>query len=752
MKIIQKRPLFSFCAVFLLISAIASSVTPTVCLAALIALGAAGAAFVIVALVTKKTVFKSAAILSIAATLAFALSFFAFGIRLGGAEKYDGATVESTLKIKETRYSSESFGVYRARFSCGGDSFDVVLTSNDGGLVSGDVISGSFSLSRLTDGGVYNERSSYLPDGVMMSAEDSGSEFSYHDGSFSVDRLLSSMRRSINSRFAGSLSRSAAGLSSALITGDRENVSETLRRDFSRLGVSHLLAISGLHLSVLLFILGKILDALGIRRVPRGILSVVFIVFFAALTGFSVSVLRASLMHIIAIAASLFGRRSDPLTALGAAGAVIVAVNPFSVLDTPLWLSLLSAYACVARTAKEKTPVADTPRKRSFPSKIGRAVVSSIKLTVYITACTLPVTWIVFGEVSVVSPLSNLVFIPAITVYLWASLIFAIVASAGIPAIPLARFIDSFEKLISRGAGLFSGARGIVWSSKDTVSEILVFVIFTIAVSIPFLSGKSKRIRFAAPVAVLCLAAYVAVTAVLRSGTADAIYVLGKSSDGIALRDGLGYSLIDDSSGSVSFTRRLLFEAREMGSCEIETYVLTHTHARHASAVNKLTGIYTVRRIAVPVPQSDAERDAVESIREICAERRVELVEYSIPDGGTISFGSAVFSPLGGYTPAKLTHMITSFSLSREEFDVVYLSPSSAERSEKELSAVKSADVVIFGVHPRTRTPSEIPENVVSVAAPEADDGTLSENPGVTVLERDAEGFGSYRIPIGGAE
>ncbi|MBQ6263161.1 MAG: ComEC/Rec2 family competence protein [Clostridia bacterium] len=745
MKAVLSRPLFFFCAVFLLISAGAAAVPSAAAGVGAIALGILAVPAAVLALVKKKTLLRFAALFSIAASLACALSFFAFGVRLGGAEKFDGKTENGTVTVTDTRYSSENYGVYRASFTGADAGFDVVLTSSDGGLVPGDVLEGSFTFSKLEDGGAYNERSSYLPDGIFMEAEEAEAEYSRHDNSFSLSKLLHSMRRTINSRFAGSLSRSAAGLSAALLTGERNGVTDTLKRDFSRLGVSHLLAISGLHLSVLLFILVKILDAAGAGRVSRGIVSIVFIVFFAALTGFSVSVLRASFMHIVAIGAGLFGKKSDPLTALGVAGAVIVALNPFAVLDTALWLSLLSAYACVAGTVREKAPALQEKR-RSFPVRAGRKIWSSIKLTAYITVCTLPVTWLTFGEVSVVSPLSNLVFIPAITVYLWASLIFALAASAGIPAAGIARFIDGFESLISRAAGTFSGVKGIVRSSRGVAAEAVVFVIFVLALALPLLSGKAKRARFALYAAVLALAAIVGTGVILGSGTSDALYVLGKSSDGIVLRDGNTYFLIDDSSGSVSFARRMLHEAREEGACEIETYVLTHTHARHASAVRKLTGIATVRCVAVPEPKTDDEKNAVAAIGEICGEHGVTLIEYSAPDGGTVPLGSAVFTPLGGYTPARMTHLVTSFSVTGKDISVLYLSPSSADRSKRELDAEATADCVIFGAHPRARTPSDVPENAVVITAPEANGEGLS---GVTFPTRDRDGYATYKIPSG---
>ena len=119
MKAVLSRPLFFFCAVFLLISAGASAVLPAASGAAAIALGVLAVPSAILALVKKKTFFRFAALFSAAAALACALSFFAFGVRLGAAEKYDGVTAEGTVTVTDTRYSSETFGVYTARFSDG---------------------------------------------------------------------------------------------------------------------------------------------------------------------------------------------------------------------------------------------------------------------------------------------------------------------------------------------------------------------------------------------------------------------------------------------------------------------------------------------------------------------------------------------------------------------------------------------------------------------------------------------------------
>ncbi|MBQ7669312.1 MAG: ComEC/Rec2 family competence protein [Clostridia bacterium] len=741
MEHLRARPLFSFCALFLVASAAVSGAPAILKLILSSLFFASGVASAVLFAKKKDRRFVSALILSAAVALSSALSFVSFNVALARAEKYDCSTVACTVKIEEERYSSENFGVYRARLTADetGDRFSVVLTTREGCYLPGDVLTGDVVLSRLLDEGAYDERSAELPDLVFMEAEDSGLVFSHHDGSFSLRAAISSVRGNIRSRFSSTLSSPAAGLSSALLIGERGDLDPAIKKDFARLGVSHLLAISGLHLSVILFMVGKALGAFRVRRIPGAIVTVVFIAAFAALAGFTASIVRASVMHVIGTVADAAGKRRDPLTSLGVAGALIVIADPFAVVDAALWLSLLSAFACVAPSVRKK----ETPAARSLPARLLRYAVSSVKLTLYITACTLPVTWLVFGEASVVSPLSNLIGIPVITVYLWATVVFAVLLSAGIVPSFFTSFMNSFARGISSSASFFSGARGIVRSVRGPVTGAIIIVLFISALALPFISDKRRRLRAAAPASALCLVAAVAVTSIIRSFSSDAVFVTGKKSDGFAVRSGNEYALVDVSSGSNAFLRRLLFEGKKGGATEIGTYVLTHCHMKHASAVYKLTGLVTVRRVMIPEGVTDDERDAAETVADVCRSRGVECVVYG-KEGAKILRGVSVV-PLDAVKSGRSTHRVVSFSLDPGSSPAVYLGSSVADRTEEELSAVEKAASVTVGSHPNPRVLPELPGDAPVFAAPGY--GDLPER--VFSVGTGADGFGSERIPFG---
>jgi len=130
-----------------------------------------------------------------------------------------------------------------------------------------------------------------------------------------------------------------AGLLSAMLFGDKEGVSREDRELFSEIGVAHAFAVSGLHVGFVLLFFYAVARVL--RMSPRGflLLSVTGLIFYCALSGFAVSVVRAVIMGILGLLAFYFGREKDALIGLAAAALVILIWNPFTLFEPGFQLS-----------------------------------------------------------------------------------------------------------------------------------------------------------------------------------------------------------------------------------------------------------------------------------------------------------------------------------------------------------------------------------------------------------------------------
>ncbi|MDD2417701.1 MAG: ComEC/Rec2 family competence protein [Oscillospiraceae bacterium] len=202
-----------------------------------------------------------------------------------------------------------------------------------------------------------------------------------------------------------------AGLATGIAFGFRQDISSTIKNDFRVAGVSHLLAVSGLHVTVLSQVLLAFLLLLKVPR--RAALSAAGagVLFFMALTGFTPSVMRAGIMCLVFITAQMIGREPDSVNSLGIAVFAITIFNPYAVNDAGLLLSFSATYGLLALYPKIKRATSDRLKAGGVWARIIARPVNALCITIAATIPTLPVILFTFGQISIISPLANLLMV-----------------------------------------------------------------------------------------------------------------------------------------------------------------------------------------------------------------------------------------------------------------------------------------------------------------------------------------------------
>ncbi|MDE6323882.1 MAG: ComEC family competence protein, partial [Paramuribaculum sp.] len=147
------------------------------------------------------------------------------------------------------------------------------------------------------------------------------------------------------------------------LAGDTSDLSDTSRKLFTNAGISHVLAISGLHVGIIAFVISILLWPLyimGFGRV-RNIATIAVVWTYAFIIGFPASVARAALMATIYLAGRLMQRRSSPLNSLAFAALCILLFSPEAILQPGFQLSFAAVFAIIV-LAGRMNPV--SPRKR----------------------------------------------------------------------------------------------------------------------------------------------------------------------------------------------------------------------------------------------------------------------------------------------------------------------------------------------------------------------------------------------------
>ena len=190
----------------------------------------------------------------------------------------------------------------------------------------------------------------------------------------------------------------------SVLFGDKTYIDYDLTNSFSKAGVAHLLAVSGLHIGFIVAIVVWICSRFNARAWVKFLTVGLLLGIYMFICGFSVSVVRASIMSLVLLGSAMIGKQYDGLTSLGIAGLVILFVKPLYALDLGFQLSFGSVLGIMCLS----DVIAKGLRKCRFP----RSVADAMAVTLASYAGTLPFTLKAFGELSWIGVLSNILLVP----------------------------------------------------------------------------------------------------------------------------------------------------------------------------------------------------------------------------------------------------------------------------------------------------------------------------------------------------
>lgn len=191
-----------------------------------------------------------------------------------------------------------------------------------------------------------------------------------------------------------------------MLFGDRSAMSSEMKAVSSRLGIAHLFAVSGLHVGMLTGSFIFILKRLKVSGKFR-LLIIPFLIFYAYITGFTVSVVRAVIMSSVYLLSDALNRRYDMMTSFSIAGIVVLCIDPMYLFDLSFVLSFLAVFSLIL-LGKSLTKA-----MKILPKKFSSVLASTLSVNIGL----MPVMLLFFGSVSILTLPMNLIAIPFISAY-----------------------------------------------------------------------------------------------------------------------------------------------------------------------------------------------------------------------------------------------------------------------------------------------------------------------------------------------
>jgi competence protein ComEC len=324
---------------------------------------------------------------------------------------------------------------------------------------------------------------------VTLTASDRGSP---------VLGWIFTVRHRLEDNLARVLPEPQASLAQGILLGLRGNIPADINDDFKRSGLTHILAISGMNLTIIAGLLvGLFTRLLGKRYYFYVWLTAGTVWGYVLLTGLPASVVRAAIMASVFLLAELAGRQKNAGPALWLAGLIMTLANPLVLWDVSFQLSLMAMFGIIylsphLKDLAKQAEVKVTSRIQ-FAGAVAGLILESLALTLAATIAVWPLLVTYFGQVSVVTPLTTLLATPLLPAIILLSMAAALAALIYFPlAVVLGWLTWFFTSCLLWLAWFFSRLPGAA-RMVNLTSPGLIIIYYAVIVAIMWQLARRRR-------------------------------------------------------------------------------------------------------------------------------------------------------------------------------------------------------------------------------------------------------------------
>ena len=449
---------------------------------------------------------------------------------------------------------------------------------------------------------------------------------------FSADGLAvlcDSIRGAFGNYVESLFGKQDGALVKGFLVNNTSDIPFSVHSDFKRSGTLHLLAVSGLHIALLMGSLDILLKKLFVHKKIRCFLVGLSAVFFLVLANFAASAVRSVLMLFAVYMNYLFSEDDDTPTALFVSVFLIMLFSPNSVYDLGMWMSFLATLGLVSVYPLFDKFVPRVKGKNNILSlllRFCRAVASAVVLTLVANFFLLPIMWYFFGSVSLSSIPANLILSPLSSLYLPLSAVAVILGWIPLLNDILIWAVAVLGKLILYFADVFANLRGGVLSLRYPFVTVLV-ILFTVALAVLLVVKLKHKLWICVPALAFVLVFAVSIGIYKLNYKKSLEYVNKDNSEILLFDSGNSFSVCDISNGSLSAMEEL-YASIPSHAVELESYILTHAHRAHVYTLERFLVSYPIRTLYLPLSTDKEELVNITAIYLIAREYDTHVIFY----------------------------------------------------------------------------------------------------------------------------
>ena len=619
--------------------------------------------------------------------------FFGYdGLYVSHARALDGTVQEIRFRATDYNWRTEYGAAAEGTVEFGGKTYKMRLYLDEYfPITPGDELILPARL-RLTDEGGASEPTFHRTGGILLLGyQEEGARLIHGEPGWS--EFPGMLRQKLKGRIDSAFPEDTRGFARALLLGDKTELAYETSLAFRISGVSHIVAVSGLHVSILFAL---VYGVTGNRRFLTGLIGIPLVLLFAAVAGFTPSVTRAAVMQVVMMLALMVRREYDPPTALAVAVLVILGANPLTIASVGFQLSVGSVAGIYLFYGKVRKYLASRlgslTKGKTLWAKLLRGMASSVAVSLSAAVLTTPLVAYYYGLVSLVSLIANLLVVPVISLVFYGIMLACAVGNFGI-------WVGTAVSLLIR----------YVFAVTGLLSELPLAAVYTESVYVVFwlvlVYGLIVGLAFCKPDRVwpgICVGMLGLFFALLLSWAEPrlddyrvTVLDVGQGQS-VILQSGEGVFLVDcggdyDQDAGEKAAEKLL----SMGIRRIDGLILSHYDRDHTGGVPYLAERIGIHRIYLP---RTADQDKILP-RLLAATEDSEQIwldsDLEIPLGSCVV---RIFAPEGEKSGNE---SCASVLFQSEKYDTLIISDmnAAAERELLRTRELPDLELLIVGHH-----------------------------------------------------
>lgn len=365
----------------------------------------------------------------------------------------------------------------------------------------------------------------------------------------------------------------------AFILGKTELISDEVLTSYRENGISHLFALSGLHVSIFSSILLFILKKLRFKEILNYVLIFIFLLLFSFITGFSPSILRATLLFFLLGVNKVFYLNIRTLDILYLVFIILVIINPFIIYNLSFILSFTAAFFLIFSS--------DLLKGKNY-------FVSLFKVSLLSYFASLPLSIYYFGYTNLLGTILNLVFVPLVSFVVF-------------PLTLLTFIISKFYSILNITTNLLEGLSLLFNKFKIIIyfpKIYLIFVFIYLSILMLYIKFKKKICLYL----IIVLLIFFKIRPYMDSNTYIYYIDVGQGDSILVLTPHLNKIILIDTGGIVSFNENYKSNIvknktipffRRIGINKVDYLFLTHGDYDHAGEANELLSNFCVKKVFI---------------------------------------------------------------------------------------------------------------------------------------------------------